>query len=175
MISKIIWPFTFEKGNPFGGVDGIRPIRITFHSSSFTNIATDEKKALDILMGLARLDDVDAMSFDGSVSPKIFIDHERGDAEYIGLKVINAEGETIVFSGVSKSCLKPSYIAYLLGIYSFNEEEKYQSIRQEILEAKSHGALRRDIFITSSAFLLKNKDKLDELNICTPIMSHNVV
>ena len=102
MISKIIWPSTFEKGNPFGGTDGIRPIRITFHSSSFTNLPNDEKKALDILMGLAMLADVDAMSFDGSVSPRIFIDYERADAENIGLNIINAEGETNTFSGVSK-------------------------------------------------------------------------
>ena len=168
MISKIIWPQAFKKGNPFGGVDGIRPIRITFHSSSFINLASDEKEALDILMGLAILDDVDAMSFDGSVSPKIIIDHEKGGAESIGLKVVNVEGKTIVFSSVSKSCLKPSFLAFLLGIYNSNEEEKYQSIRQEILEAQSHGALHRDIFITSSAFLLKNKVKLDDLNICTP-------
>jgi hypothetical protein len=168
MISKIVWPHTFEKGNPFGGVDGFRPIRITYHSSSFANIANDEKKALDILTGLARLDNVDAMSFDGSVSPKIFIDHEKANEKHIGLRIINAEGETIRYSGVSNSWLEPNYMAYLLGIYSSNEEEKYRSIRQEILEAKSHGALHRDIFVTSSAFLLKNKDKLDELNICTP-------
>jgi hypothetical protein len=168
MISKIVWPRAFEKGNPFGGVDGFRPIRITFHSSSFANIANDARRALDILIGLAKLVDVDAMSFDGSVSPKIFIDHEKEDEKYIGLKIISAEGEAPRFSGVSKSWLEPSYIADFLGIYSSNEEEKYRSICQEILEAKSHGALHRDIFVTSSAFLLKNKDKLDELNICTP-------
>ena len=168
MISKIVWPQTFEKGNPFWGVDGFRPITITFHSSSFANIAKDEKKALDILTGLAKLDNVDAMSFDGSVSPRIFIDHERENEEYVAVKIINVEGETIRFSGVSKSWLKPNYITYLLGVYSSNEEEKYRLIRQEILEAKSHGALDRDIFVTSSAFLLKNKDKLDELNIRTP-------
>ena len=154
MISKIVWPSTFEKGNPFGGVDGVRPIRITIHNSSFLNLENDEKKALNILMGLAKLDDVDAMSFDGSVSPKIFIDQENSDTPNIGLKIINAEGETVCYSGVSKSCLEPSYLAYLLGIYSIhNEEERYRSIRQEILKAKSHGALRRDLFITSSVFL----------------------
>ncbi len=168
MISKIVWPHAFEKGNPFGGVDGFRPIRITFHNSSFADTADDEKKALDILTGLARLEDMDAMSFDGSVLPKILIDHEKANEKYIALTIINEEGEPIRFSGVSKSYLEPSYMAYLLGIYSSNEEEKYRSIRQEILEAKSHGALRRDIFVTSSVFLLKNKDKLDELNICTP-------
>ena len=140
-----MWPETFDEGNPFGGVDGVRPIRITFHNSSFANLENDEKKTLKILIG-----------------------NERADAEIIGLKIIDEEGETIIFSGVSTSCLKSDYIGYLLGIYSFNEEEKYRSIRQEILEAKSHGALRRDIFITSSTFLLKNRDKLDKLNICTP-------
>ena len=168
MIPKIVWPDIFNKGNPFGGVDGVRPIRITFHNSSFTNIDNDEKKALDILIGLAKLDDVDAMSFDGSVSSKIVIDHERADAENIGLKIVNVEGKTVLFSSVSKSFLKPNFIGYLLGVYSYNEEEKYRSIRQEILEAKSHGALHRDIFITTSTFLLSNKEKLKELNICTP-------
>lgn len=179
MISKINWPFSFEKGNPFGGVDGFRPIRITFHNSSFTNMAGDEKKALDILVGLSKLDEVDAMSFDGSVSPKIVINYDNGydyDNEiendnkgFIGLKVVNSEEETIRFSvGVSKSSLKPSYLKNLLGIYSYNEVEKNQAIRKEVLEAKSHGALHRDIFITSSEFLLDKKEKLDDLNIRTP-------
>jgi len=168
MISKIVWPHANEKGNPFGGVDGFRPITITFHSSSFANVTNDEKRVLDILMGLARLDNVDALSFDGSVSPKIFIDQESENKEHIGLKIINAEGEIIRCSGMYKSWLEPNYITHLLGTYSSNEEEKYRSIRYEILEAKAHDALHRDIFVTSSAFLLENKHKLDELNICTP-------
>jgi hypothetical protein len=168
MISKIVWPHTLKKGNPFGGVDGFRPITITFHNSSFANIADDEKYALDILVELAKLDNVDAMSFDGSVSPKILFDHESADEECIGLRTINTEGKTTSYYGVSKSLLEPNYIANLLSFYSSIEEEEYRLIRQEILEAKSHGALYRDIFVTSSAFLLKNKDKLNELNICTP-------
>ncbi len=83
-------------------------------------------------MGLARLDNVDAMSFDESVLPKIFFDYEKPNEDQIGIKIINAEGETIRYSGVSKSWLEPNYIAYLLGVYSSNEVEKYRLIRQEI-------------------------------------------
>lgn len=168
MIPKIVWPRTSDKENPFGGVDGFRPLRITLHSSSFANTSNDEKKALDILLGLAKLSDVDAMSFDGSVLPKIFIDHESANEEYIGLRIIDAEGETIMVSGVSKSLIEPNHIAYLLGISSSNEEEKYRLICKEILEAQSHAELDRDIFVTSSTFLLEHKDKFEELNICTP-------
>ncbi len=176
MISKLVWSDTFEKGNPFGGTDGFRPLRITFHSSSFSNTSiNNEKAALDVLLGLAKLDNIDAMSFDGSISPQIFIDHDRDNKDNVGVTVINAEGKPIHFSGVSKHYLEPNYITYLLGIYSSSEEDKYISIRQEILEAKSHGALRRDLFITTSAFLLKNKSKLSELNIYTPSEALKIV
>jgi hypothetical protein len=175
MISKIVWPDAREKGNPFGGVDGFRPITITFHSGSFANITNAEKRALDILTGLSKLDDIDAMSFDDSVLPKICIGSETKNEEYIDLKVIDAAGETIMYSGVSKSWIGPNYMAHMLDIYSSNDEEKYRSIRQEILEARSHGELHRDIFVTSSTFLLKNTDKLDGLNICSPLKALKIV
>ena len=175
MISKLVWSDTFEKGNPFGGTDGFRPLRITFHSSSFTSTIANNEQALDILLGLAKLDNIDAMSFDGSISPHIFIDLDRANKKNMVIAVINAEGKPIHFSGVSTSYLEPNYIAYLLGIYSSSEEEKYKSIRQEILEVKSHGALRRDLFITTSSFLLSNKDKFGELNIYTPSEALKIV
>ncbi|MCP5173478.1 MAG: hypothetical protein H6996_00050 [Moraxellaceae bacterium] len=169
MISKLVWSDTFEKGNPFGGIDGFRPLRITFHSNSLANtIENNEQAALDILLGLAKLDNIDAMSFDGSISPQILINFDKAQKDSIGITVINAEGNPIGFSGVSTSYLEPNYIAYLLGVYSSSKEENYKSIRQEILEVKSHGALRRDIFITTSPFLLSKRDKLRELNIYTP-------
>jgi hypothetical protein len=168
MIRKIAWPDTFREGNPFGGSNGFRSIRITLHSSSFSTISDEEKIALDIIIGLAGLDIVDAMSFDESVLPKIYIDHERSSNEYIGLRIIDAEGETIKFSGVTKSAINPNYISQLLGIYTSGDDEKYQLFRKDILEAKSHGALRRDIFITISDLLLQLRDKLDDINIYTP-------
>ena len=179
MIPKIIWSHVLgsDRGNPFGGVDGFRPIRLTFHTSSLGTIAGDEKKALELLNGLAELEDVDALSFDGSVGNKIFIESEKEGEHYIGLQIINSEGKSIRHSlGVSTSWLGPSYLVHLLGgTYISSEEEKNRSARQEVLEAKAHESLRRDIFITSSNFLLKNRDELEGVNVRTPTEALKIV
>jgi hypothetical protein len=168
MISNIVWPQTFIKGNPFGGVDGYRPITITLHSSSFANILEEDKTALEIIIGLSSSDDVDTMSFDGSVLPKIIFGDEREDEKEIALKIINSDDEIIQISSVSKSFLDPRYISRFVDIYRSNEEEKNRLIRQNILEVKAHEALNRDIFVTSSDLLLMNKNEIDNLNISTP-------
>ncbi|MBA3072240.1 MAG: hypothetical protein FP831_01465, partial [Anaerolineae bacterium] len=168
MILKILWPRDHVKGNPFGGVSGYRSLKITFDSGSFNNLSSEEQKALDLLNDLARLDDVDALSFDGSLFPKIVIDAEKINNNYIPIKIINPEGEAILFSGVSSSYIEPNCLAHLLGIYSSGEEDKYRPIKQEILEAQSHGALHRDLFVTNSPLLIKNRNKLERLIICTP-------
>ena len=71
MISKINWPYSHKKGNPFGGPNGFRDLRITFDSGSFDNASPNELKALEILYGLARLDDIDTVSFGMNYIPKL--------------------------------------------------------------------------------------------------------
>ncbi len=168
MITKISWPNTTEKGNPFGGIDGYRNISLTFHSRSFRGIADEDKKALEILLKLTNLEEVDALAFDDLVSHKIIIESERPDNEYIGLRIINSEGKLTCHSGVSKSWLMPEYINELLKDFSAFERNNIDQINQEVLEIGSHIELHRDIFVTTSPFILHNKNHFSQGNIFTP-------
>lgn len=168
MIQKIIWPKIPENKNPFGGIDGYRKISLTFHSRSFTKISCEEKKALEILLRLADLEDVDALAFDDLVSHKIIIDSERTDNEYIELRISNSEGNIIKYSGISKSWLRPEYLNEILNDFFPIEGDIFNQFNQEILEIGAHIELDRDIFVTTSPFLFHNKNRFSQANIFTP-------
>jgi len=168
MTPKIKWPEAFDEGNPFGGKNGYRVIRITFHDRSLLDVKDDEKKALDILLGLANTDEVDALSFNGLVNPMISFDREKNNNNYIPIKVLDHEGNAIRFTGVYKSWTESNYISRLTGFYSSHDEERNNRIIKEILEVKSHDALNRDVFVSTSDILIKNRENLEECNICTP-------
>ncbi len=168
MITKMSWSNPLEQGNPFGGTDGYRKITLTFHSTPFTGITDEEKKALEILVKLSSLEEVDALGFDDLVSHKVIFDSERQDDEYIRFKIVNAEGKTTKYSGLSKTWLRPDYINKLIQEFSSCKGIKVDLLKQELLEIGSHRELYRDIFITTSPFLLQKKFNFPEVNICSP-------
>jgi hypothetical protein len=176
IVPKIIWPLTSEKGNPFGGIDGMRPLRITFHTRTLINISSSEEEALEILQGLATLDYIDAMSFGGEILPKIFIEsHESGDG-YTNIQTIDGSGVTLSYHlGVHKSYMDKDSVVSLMGSNNSNDEKNFLAARQELFEAEAHHALGRDILITQSQLLLNNRYKLTYLNIQTPSEALKVV
>ncbi len=174
MIRKIIWPNTFEKGNPFGGKDGTRFLSLTFHSKVYEEISPEELKALEILYEICSVNKIDVMSFDGKIYPKIVF-RELDNSEENAVTVINEEAQTIQFTGIYPSRISKDRIIWIMGMYSSSRQHEFNNAREEIIQAEAHYALRRDIFVSTSPFLLKNRDKLDELNIHSPLEALKVV
>jgi hypothetical protein len=174
LIRKIIWPDTFEKGNPFGGRNGIRPLSLTFHSEVYEKVSPEEIKALEILYEICGANRIDIMSFDGKVFPKIVFG-KPDNVESSDITVINEDGRPVLFTGIYPSRISKDQIIWIMGMYSSNRQDEFDNAREEIIQVESHYALRRDIFVTTSPFLLKNRDKLSESNIRSPLEALKVV
>lgn len=175
MIPKIVWPGNRIKGNPFGGIDGFRPLTITFHSASFDNVSSEDKKALDILLLLAKREQINAMSFGGEISPKISIELQRSEHDDFTIRVIGENEKVLSGAWVPKSWIR-NCLLQAMRIYSPQEEEKHTLVRQGLLEVGAHWTLKRDLFITGSQFLIDKRDRLNaDLNIRTPLEALKIV
>jgi hypothetical protein len=176
MIPKIVWPNSHEKINPFGGKEGFRKLQITFHNQSFAKLPPEENKALEILVGLATLDQIDAMSFDGEKFPKILIESEESADGFIGLQVVDLDQSSILYNhGIHKSWLDEIMIVQLMGLHGLRDEEKISSARQDFLHGKAHNSLRRDIFVTSSKYLVENRRNFEDINVRTPLEALKII
>jgi len=169
MIPKILWPTFFSEPHPFGGPKGMRPLSLTFQSRIDEGITDKEKQALGILGELIEHHQIDVMSFDGNYYPKILFDpSERTNKTH--LKIIGDDGKQLMWNGgVANGWISRNILIDLLGWYSEDREREFEIAKNDLLEARAHHALNRDIFITTSKFLLENRAKLEELNIRTPI------
>lgn len=174
MTRKIIWPRTFEKGNPFGGKEGVRPLSLTFHSKVYKEISPEEFNALEILYEICGANYVDIMSFDGKVYPKIVFG-KPDNVESSDITVINEDGQPIRFTGIYPSRISNDQITRIMGMYSSSRQYEFDNAREEIVQAEAHHALRRDIFVTTSPFLLKNREKFSDSNIFSPLEALKVV
>jgi hypothetical protein len=89
---------------------------------------------------------------------------------------LNENGEFISFNrGIYPSRISKDQITWITGIYSSSRQNEFDNAREEIIQAEAHYALGRDIFVTSSPFLLKNREKLNESNIRSPLEALKVV
>jgi len=175
LLNKIIWPYRFDKGNPFGGKEGVRALSLTFHSKVYKDISPQESKALEILYEICIPNDVDIMSFDGRIYPKIVFGNPD-EVENSDIRILSEDGELMsLHAGIYPSRISKDQITWIMGMYSSNRQYEFDNAREEIIQAEAHFALRRDIFVTTSPFLLKNREKLNESNIRSPIEALKIV
>ena len=175
MISKITWPHSPEKGNPFGGINGFRNLRITFHSGSFSDASFEETKALEMLYGLASLDNIDALSFDGEIYPRVVFGNIFNEKDHIEFRVVDQNNGALADGRTPVSRVDDNAILWLTGIYKPSDVQTNEIVRQNLLKAETHYFLHRDIFITLSPLLLKNREVLEHCNIYTPLQALKIV
>ncbi len=165
MIPKIVWPHSHRDGNPFGGKGGFRPLTVTFHSSSLINLSDEENRVCENLFGLAALEQVQAMSFDENIFPKIAVDNQESVDGYINFRVFDLDKKVISHGGVYKSWLEDSTIVSLMSLYGSYDEMKFSAAQRDVLCVRAHAALNRDIFVTASKSLLENRNHFEDVNI----------
>jgi hypothetical protein len=175
MIPKIVWPTHDFDPNPFGGAKGIRPLAITFQSRVEGGISEKEQRALEILDELVVQHEINVMSFNGRYYPRIFFVPSKSSDE-INLEIIESDRDLKYFCGsVPASYMSRDSVISLMGRYSSGREQEFIIARDDLLEARAHQALNRDIFVTTSQFLVKNRENLEELNIRTPSEALKIV
>jgi hypothetical protein len=175
MIPKILWPTSNLTPHPFGGAKGMRPLSLTFHSRIEEGISDKEKQALEILDKLVGPHEIDVMSFDGRHYPKILFEPSRS-VDDCTLRIVDSNGKLLTFpTPIPAAYILKDRVISLMSWYSSDREQEFLLNRDDLLEADAHYALCRDIFVTTSMFLIENREKLEELNIRTPSEALKIV
>lgn len=156
MIERLVWPTPVgsDPASPFDA-KSVRPLRLTFHESSFGDLSATDASALQTLRELSHLEHVKAIATQAGALPSIRIttpDHDRKDVE-VEIEIDGGSRHT----GLTEL---GQWKALAQQISGQQDGEHFRNVLEEVLLAGASHALRQDIFITGSHTLHKNKDKV---------------
>lgn len=155
MIEPIVWnrrgrqtPSAFLKGQTE------RPLRVTFHTATFQNLSDDENKALELLLELVLVPELEALQTEPGILPHMDLGDFQSDTDYVHVKVIyrgKPRRRTQVF-------YPKQYYDMAVRLVSHNEtwNEDVEAVFQDLLVARAHTVLDQDILITKSPLLLNH-------------------
>jgi hypothetical protein len=176
MIERIEWNSSFkELPNPFMRGKGERPLRITFHSQSFTNLSDEETSALELLRELVTLEELKPFQTSPGAFPYIKIQESDPKDDTIPVELVH-NNKTLMYTGVWNKRQR-SLIVSELARTNFQDQETIQDALNALILSQAHLEVDGDIFITKSPFLLENRDKsfVRETNPRTPIEAAKIV
>lgn len=156
MIERMVWPNSVgsEPESPFQP-NATRPLRLTFHESSFSNLPPEEARALQALRELAQLKQIEAVATSPGSLPCIKIEIPDHDKKDVGVRMDDDSHHTgLMHFGQWKDLARHA---------SQQHDEKspqFSEALQEVLLAGASNAIRHDIFVTASPTLLSNKGKV---------------
>lgn len=160
MIPRVRWADDSfaESASPFSGRKGKaeRPIRVTFHGSSFSRATQEELQVINLLYELSHLSEIEAISMDPDSLPYMEIGAYENDAASIPVTMVDGDQRTL------SAIQKPDYwleIASKLAKQNNKHRVDVQAIFQDILIGRASDRLRQDLLITLSPILLENRDK----------------
>lgn len=195
MIERIIWRQNLiprELESPFQRGEHERPLRLTLHLAGMQALTVDEQLVIDTIRNLGSLSQVDVMEIEvGSYYYPTFDDEEQafknhsGDIGQIRIGPYKPEDENIPIyysdaSGYGRSGIHTDYLyecmTYFAQYYS-PESPEYQSLLIDLIPARAHHELYRDIFVTKSHNLLGNWSFffIKESNPRTPLEAAKLV
>jgi hypothetical protein len=174
MIRQITWEGDVINGrSPFLIKNTNRPIRITLHSESLSNLNGLEKDALELLQELDNLDEI-------SITETLSSNHP-----YIEIEKLDYSNNCILFNYINGESVTHSYISNLnqwvnmaSGILRQTKQDKRKvdGLLNLIILIEAHRSLDGDLFITSSPDLLKYREGyFKEANIYTPFEAIKIV
>lgn len=175
MIPRVHWRNRLsEATSPFLKGKNERPIRIIFHSSSFTAATQQERQVIDLLRELTNLPEINALDTEPGSLPHLQIGTYEEGASTIPITVI--DGEPRRWSVI----LAPSqWLEYASRLAKQNERNSHadQSIFQDVLVARACYHLGYDVLITMSPHLLTNRHEwyLRDANPRTPIEAAKII
>ncbi len=156
MIERIIWPNRVgnEPESPFQP-NATRPLRITFHESSFSNLQSEEAAALQALRELARLEQIEAVATSPGSLPAIKVETPDHDKKDVDVRVDDGSHNTALLEfGQWKDLAKQ------ISQQHDEQSPRFQEALQDVLSAGASNAIRHDIFVTNSPTILSNKGKV---------------
>ena len=176
MILPIIWakPKAGVSDNPFQHANTNRILKITLHSSSFSDLRDDEIEAIKTLHEFANLPDIEAIDTEIDSLPHLEIgQYQPGDSE-VSISV------TAIDHWIKSSIPFLQQWENLASEFSGQSDITHpdsQAVLADILLAQAHIQLKQDIFVTRSERLLslRNANILKSANIRTPLEAVKIV
>jgi hypothetical protein len=154
---------------PFDKGQMERPLRITFHSSALKELSEFEKAALDVLREFASIESPNLLALDTEpgVLPFIEIGNQLS-GDYIPVTIRYAEEQTRI-AGMMFLNQLPDLAAYMVNNLGGDSSNHNQAL-QDLMIAIANHSVCQDILITSSKWLLGNKEIafVDDANPCLP-------
>jgi len=175
MIHRIFWPEPKfgELPSPFlRGTE--RALRITFHSSSFTEASEEEVEAIEALRQLSNLSEIEALDTEPSMLPHLEIGTYKDGADYIPITVTTPK--RVIQSGIPYPHQWEVIASQLAGQVDILHPDS-QAMLADLKVAQAHRQLGYDILITLSERLLslRTQNVLREANPCRPIEVARIV
>jgi hypothetical protein len=175
-MKPIQWPSSpvHEPASAFSQGSAQRPLRITFHTSSYAEAPAIEKDSVVGLRELAKLDDIEAIDTEPGDQPHLIIGQFSRRVPHIPVQV---NGPNVVTdSGVSD----PEQwfgIAERISIDHFWDRSATQMVLKDLLVAQAHRVLGRDILVTLSPWLIEHQSHslLRAPNQRTPLQALKIV
>jgi hypothetical protein len=172
MIKRLDWAHRThynELSSPFMRGEGERPLRITLHSNSLTELTNEEATAVTLIRELGLLTQVQVYETEPCNRPHIVIGGFDPEADIIPVQVIR-EGKPPIYTGIMFPRQWPGIAARLVGQTDHNHKDAKEML-EVLLIARGHCSANGDILVTSSPLLLQHRDKgfLREANVRTPI------
>jgi hypothetical protein len=178
MIDPIVWPkvipYRGEFPSPFIRGDRERPLRLTFHTSSFTDLSPEETEALETLLQLANHSEIEAVQTEAGPSPYLEIGNSANDNDYTPITVRNEDG--ISEWGIPYPDQWLHFAAHLVEQTDLNHPD-VQGMYSDLLIARAHYEIRHDLLITCSPRLISQRTTqfIREANPRTPSEAIKIV
>lgn len=168
MIDRVYWRNKYgDVTNPFDNQSKGRPLRFTFHNTSFPQANLEEQLAITTLVGFTHLPEIEGIFTYPGELPHIEIDQFHEDDEPLLAEVrFNEDNARAV--GIFQP-IKWHQLA--LTLVEQPEKTNFQKLFEVILLTRAHVEFEFDIFVTLSPFLLKHRNHklLREANIFSPL------
>lgn len=159
MIERIKWPDP-RRGElecPFLRGTGERPLRLTFHSPTLHDLPAGEAEAFEALRDLAHNPLIEAAQMEQGEFPQIKIEsgYDSSDAYLVGIL-----GQGGVWEQGFRYLDKREELGGIVARIADQADQHNadaQVVSRDLLDARMHVAMGRDIFVTTSRSLIRNR------------------
>lgn len=177
MIERIEWDKLTARPNelrcPFMRGKGERPLRITFHSQSLTNLSEGEKAAVELLRELANLPELEVFETSPGHFPHIVVGEPNPKDDFIPVELMY-KGTVLMSTLVWNKRQWPIIAAQLVGL-NRQSAETIQEMPNVIILAQAHRSVGGDVLVTKSPLLLNDRSTVSETNPRTPLEAAQLV
>lgn len=166
---QVDWPRQLggREQSPFQRGSRERPLSITLHAATLDKLAAKEASALDALLELSHLPELDVLSTRAGALPWIRIEDAPDAHGYRNMQVVRDDTPISFHLGIHPSRLSAGAVLSSIGLPHSGHPD-FERAMNHLIAAEAHFALDRDLFVTTSPLLLAAQERLSYANPVLP-------